>query len=380
MPRRSPRIDRWPRRVGARRWLIVGITCLLLPATIAAHEIGTTRVVASFARDNGYTITITTDASALLARLQQAAKQPRSDPTSAAEYQRGFDTFCAAVPQHVGVAFDGAVAAPHALCVVDQARSDSADALRALGVTVTLNGAIPPKAQTFRWRYDLTFASYALTVAASDGVATNTLWIEGGEESPPVSLAGFTPPPRAALARTYFALGFTHIVPLGPDHILFVLGIFLLSRRPRELLWQVSAFTMAHTITLGLGLYGVLTLPASLVEPLIALSIVVVSVENLATARFQPRRVVLVFAFGLLHGLGFAGVLREMALPRAEFLTGLLAFNVGVEAGQLAVIASALVVTRRLARARDSYRRHVVVPASAVIAAAGLLWTVQRLL
>jgi hypothetical protein len=102
-------------------------------------------------------------------------------------------------------------------------------------------------------------------------------------------------------------------------------------------------------------------------------------VENLVTSQLRPWRVALVFAFGLLHGLGFAGVLREMALPRSEFLTGLLAFNVGVEAGQLAVIALALLVTSRWVRGSDGYRRLIVVPASAVIASAGLLWTLQRL-
>jgi hydrogenase/urease accessory protein HupE len=184
---------------------------------------------------------------------------------------------------------------------------------------------------------------------------------------------------RAEVARTYFELGFTHILPKGADHILFVLGIFLLSRRLKPMLWQVSAFTIAHSITLGLTLYDVISLPASIVEPLIALSIVYVAVENLVTSDLKPWRVALVFGFGLLHGMGFAGVLRELALPRSEFLTGLAAFNVGVEAGQLTVILGAFLIVGSWARHREGYRRLVVLPGSAAIALIGLFWTMQRL-
>jgi hypothetical protein len=181
------------------------------------------------------------------------------------------------------------------------------------------------------------------------------------------------------VARTYFGLGFTHILPGGPDHILFVLGIFLLSRRLRPMLWQVSAFTVAHSVTLGLSLYDVITLPPSIVEPLIALSIVYVAVENLVTSELRPWRVALVFAFGLLHGMGFAGVLQELALPRSELLTGLLAFNAGVEAGQLTIIFVAFLVVGMWARHSESYRRFIVRPGSAAIAMTGLFWTLQRL-
>ena len=128
-------------------------------------------------------------------------------------------------------------------------------------------------------------------------------------------------------------LGFTHIVPDGLDHVLFVLGLFLLTGRARSILWQVSAFTAAHSITLGLSLYGVITAPASLVEPMIALSIAYVAIENLFLSELRTWRLALVFAFGLLHGMGFAGALRDLGLPRSEFLTALVTFNLGVEGG-----------------------------------------------
>jgi hypothetical protein len=121
------------------------------------------------------------------------------------------------------------------------------------------------------------------------------------------------------------------------------------------------------------------SLPSRLVEPLIALSIVYVGVENAVSPRLRPSRVVLVFAFGLLHGLGFAGVLAEMGLPDRHHLLALLAFNVGVELGQLAVIA---LVSGALAlwALRGGDRRALVRPASLVIAAIGLFWTVERAL
>ena len=363
----------------ARRLLVGWLACLLVPTTTLAHEIGTTQVVATFGHDDTYLIGVTTDASALLARLEVARKRPRTAPVSADEYQRAFDALCDEVPRHVSVVFDTVASVPLAVCVVDPGSSIPADGLSALGVTVTLRGAIPPAAQTVRWRYDLTFASYALTIKSSEPRAAETIWLEGGEESRSMSLTRApAPPSRVALARSYFGLGFTHILPKGLDHILFVLGIFLLSRRLRPILWQVSAFTIAHSITLGLSLYGLISLPSSIVEPLIALSIVYVAIENLVTSELKPWRVALVFGFGLLHGMGFAGVLRELALPQSEFLTGLVAFNAGVEAGQLTVILSAFLVVGYWAR-RNEYRRLIVVPGSAAIALAGIFWTLQRL-
>jgi hydrogenase/urease accessory protein HupE len=295
-----------------------------------AHEIGTTRVVASFAPDDSYTIEVTTDADALLARLEIARKQPRSSLSTTTDMQRGFDALCDDIPRQVTVSFDGVASSPQASCLVEQFASGTDLGLNVPGVTVTLRGSVPSGAKTFVWRYGWTFASYALTVKSSHASqqAGHTIWLEGGQQSQAIVLAKVEPPPsRADVARTYFTLGFTHILPGGPDHILFVLGIFLLSRRLRPMVWQVSAFTIAHSVTLGLTIYGVISLPSSIVEPLIALSIVYVAVENLVTSDLKAWRVALVFLFGLLHGMGFAGVLSELALPRSEYLTGLVAFN-----------------------------------------------------
>ena len=346
---------------------------------IQAHEIGTTRVVATVAADHSYVIEVTADASAVLGRLELAQRRPRTSATSVAELQRAFNVVCDEVPRHLMVRFDDVASTPQVTCAVDAESTATSDPFNVPGVTVKLRGVVPVEAKTFRWQYGLSATSYALMLKHAAQQA-DTIWLEGDEESQPIVLASMTAPSRAAVARTYLELGFSHIVPKGVDHILFVLGIFLLSRRLRPMLWQVSAFTLAHSITLGLTLYGVIALPSRVVEPLIAVSIVYVAVENLWTSELKPWRVALVFAFGLLHGMGFAGVLRELALPRSEFLTGLVAFNVGVEGGQLAIILSAFACVGIWMRQSDAYRRLVVVPASLAIAATGVFWTVQRLI
>lgn len=175
----------------------------------------------------------------------------------------------------------------------------------------------------------------------------------------------------------YLELGFLHIIPRGFDHILFVIGLFLLSPRLKALLWQVSAFTVAHTLTLALGATGVVRLPANIVEPLIALSILWVAVENLLTDKLHRWRIVVVFCFGLLHGLGFAGVLIEIGLSGAHFYAALLAFNIGVELGQLTVIALCFLAFG-WAMQRPGYHRRVVAPASCAIAIIAAYWVIHR--
>jgi hypothetical protein len=161
--------------------------------------------------------------------------------------------------------------------------------------------------------------------------------------------------------------------------MLFVLGLFLLTRRMGSVLAQVSAFTLAHSITLGLSLYGIVSLPAALIEPLIALSIAYVAIENLLSTDLTPCRLALAFAFGLLHGMGFAEAIAHLDLPRSAFLTTLVTFNVGVQLGQLTVIAAAALLVRALAVSAAQYRRRIVWPASAAIALTGVFWTIERL-
>jgi hypothetical protein len=249
---------------------------------------------------------------------------------------------------------------------------------------VLLEADVPHGAKSFAFDCEASIGPYPIAVtvgAPGDDNAPQTDWQTG-----PYPGRAFTLDERAAprsLGRVFFeylVLGFTHIVPKGADHILFVLGLFLLSTRARPLLYQVTAFTLAHTLTLALSIYGVVSLSPRIVEPAIAFSIAAVAIENLFTERARPGRVALVFGFGLLHGLGFAGVLTELGLPRKQALPALLSFNLGVEFGQLAVLAIAFLLVGWPLGRWAGYRRWVVVPGSLAIAAMGLWWGVERLL
>lgn len=171
--------------------------------------------------------------------------------------------------------------------------------------------------------------------------------------------------------------GFVHVLPLGWDHMLFVLGLFLLSRKWKPLLLQVTTFTVAHTITLGLATLGHISVPASIVEPIIAASIVFVALENIFHPKYTHWRLGVVFFFGLIHGLGFAGVLIEEKLAPATLVVGLVGFNIGVEGGQIAVILIAFALTCWI-RDAAKYRRYIVIPGSLAIALMGIWWTIQR--
>jgi hypothetical protein len=175
----------------------------------------------------------------------------------------------------------------------------------------------------------------------------------------------------------YIYQGFVHILPQGLDHILFVLALFLLATKTSTLLWQVSAFTLAHTITLALGIFGIINLPSSIVEPLIALSIAYVAIENIFYHKLTKWRLPIIFAFGLLHGLGFAAVLVELGLPKSEYVSSLISFNIGVELGQITVVALALLATRWFAN-KPQYRQYVVIPLSALIAVIAIYWFIER--
>jgi hypothetical protein len=255
---------------------------------------------------------------------------------------------------------------------------------------LSLEGHIPPGAHSVTFQFPTSLDVVAVTVSRPLQDPT-TLVANAGEATTPVPLrlesAAATPssvalvaePGRWHVARQYLWLGFTHILPEGTDHILFVLGLFLLSCRAKPLLWQVTAFTVAHSITLGLAMYGVIRLPSAVVEPLIAASIAFVAIENICTLELKPWRPFVVFGFGLIHGLGFSSVLLSLGLPRNDFATALVTFNGGVELGQLTVITAAFCVVGWWRR-REWYRRGIVIPISLLIAATGLFWTAQRIL
>jgi len=354
------------------RLLLPLLLCLRASAA-SGHELGTIRTTASFRRDATYRVDVAIDREHLPPGFAASAGPPRI-PIRGREWNAADPAarILAEVLNHSRIAFDGRSVEPRA----EWQNPDPA----AAELILRLTGPIPGGARAFAWSNSLKLGSYLLTLRTEGKENSERVWMEGGEEGRPFLLkAEVVPPTRRQVARQYFALGYTHILPKGADHILFVLGIFLLSTRVKPVLLQVTAFTVAHTITLALTIYGVVSLPSSIVEPLIAVSIVYVAAENVLRPRLSPWRVALVFGFGLLHGMGFAGVLARLGLPRSEFLTALLCFNAGVELGQLSVILLAFVLISLPLRRESWYRRRVVVPVSLAIAAVGLFWAVQRI-
>jgi hypothetical protein len=342
---------------------------------IAAHEIGTTRASVVLDAQGHYRVDIVTDAPSLVEKLEALSGGTPAPDRTAAQLEVSLSHLGDVFRKRVTLAFDGARVEPAIAVAVS-----AGDAMSAPRAAIALTGGAPPGAKTMSWTYGWTFASYALSVRSSGAGDAATEWLEGGQTSRAFALGA--PERHASQVATfarYIMLGFTHILPKGVDHVLFVLGLFLLSRRVRPLLMQVSAFTLAHSITLGLSMYHIVTLPASVVEPLIAVSIAYVAIENLFIADLTRWRVALVFAFGLLHGLGFAGALGELGLPRSAFVTALFGFNLGVETGQLTVIAAAFTAVGWRWGGRSWYRHAIVVPASAVIACIAVYWTIHRL-
>ena len=233
------------------------------------------------------------------------------------------------------------------------------------------------QSQTVSFSWDETLGMIVLRQNGVDEPYTGTL--SGGESSGAISLTGGDALPWWQTFLNYIPTGFEHIVPLGMDHILFVLGLFFFSMHMRPLLWQVSAFTLAHTITLALAALGYVTVPGSIVEPLIAASIAFVAFENItAKGQLSPFRPIVIFAFGLLHGLGFASVLQEYGLPEDGFIAALIGFNIGVEVGQLFVIAIAYGLVGFWFGHKPWYRSVIAIPASIAIGLMGVWWVIER--
>lgn len=249
-----------------------------------------------------------------------------------------------------------------------------------------LEGEVPRGAQTLTWYFPKKFSDNAVRVKQVNEEKkqwrwSDWVWIRDDVSSEPFPIeADFVKRPLPEVIYSYIKLGYDHIVPIGLDHILFVVGIFLMTSRFRPLLSQVTMFTLAHSLTLALSVYGVLELPARVVEPLVALSIAYIGVENLYSREVRGRRLALVFGFGLLHGLGFAGALKEFGMPPGDYATALVSFNIGVELGQIAIVLSAFILFAGWFARQTWYRQAVVLPVSALISVVGGTWMVDRLM
>ena len=165
----------------------------------------------------------------------------------------------------------------------------------------------------------------------------------------------------------YLALGVRHIIPEGIDHILFIVGICLLATNIRTIFFQATAFTIAHSITLALSMKNIIVVPGQVVEPIISLSIMFIALENMMTSKLKAWRMLIIFVFGLIHGMGFASALNEIGLPPGKFYLSVFSFNAGVEIGQVIVILCAFVLLIIPFRNRLCYRRDVLAPLSRIL-------------
>lgn len=250
---------------------------------------------------------------------------------------------------------------------------------------IRLKATLPQSVDVLQWYYPAKFGDNAVRVRQVDEQSeqwhwSQWQWLRKDEASQPFSLTEIVARQSTSeVIVSYIVIGFEHIVPKGLDHILFILGLFLLSTHWRPLLWQVTMFTVAHTITLGLAMNNIVELPANVVEPLIALSIAYVGLENIFAKELHKSRLVLVFLFGLLHGLGFASVLTDFGMPKNDFATALISFNVGVELGQIAVISIAFVLLSFWFKNKDKYQKFIVIPGSTFVSIIGIYWFLERL-
>jgi hypothetical protein len=366
-----------------RRLALPTLLFLLAAVRVDAHNFTFTDVRLELHRDGAYTVDVVCDLDALALGVPStadsaalAARIEAMEPAAREELVAGLKVL---LKRRLRVRFDGE---PVEFEVSLPGRGQPPPEMlppAALGLVARLTGRVPEGAREATFFASRAFPPVRLTALRAGEEVAPTEVLAPGAESWPVPLTG----PRRVAGRLetlerFVILGVTHILPWGLDHVLFVLGLALLSPRLAPLLAQVTAFTAAHTLTLALSSFGVVRLSPQVVEPLIALSIVYVAVENVVSPKLRASRVVLVFAFGLLHGLGFAGVLGEIGLPEGRQLTALLGFNVGVELGQLAVIALAAIALGAWTKL-GGRREALVRPASILIAAAGLYWLVQRL-
>lgn len=365
--------------------MLLGLLALILPGAAPAHELRPAIVDLTLGEDARYRLAIRLNLEAIIAEIG-----PEHGDTAESANAARYDALRAQPPAQLMTAFDGmrqdfldgiALSTPRGRL---QPTLDGVT-IPPVGDTdlprdsvVTLSGPIPAGIHTLSWQWAERFGPSILRVTGPGGTDLYRAYLQAGKASEPIPLAGVVAQPLGSLFVDYLRIGFEHIVPKGLDHILFVVGLFLFSLHWRPLLWQVTSFTLAHSVTLALGVLGYVSVSPAVVEPLIALSIVYVCVENLLSQRLHAWRPIVIFCFGLLHGLGFAGVLEEVGLDRSHFVAGLLAFNLGIELGQLAVILGCFLLVGLWFRHKAWYRQRIVLPASAVVAMIGAYWFVER--
>ncbi len=373
----------------AKHFLILTlfVSSLFSMATTSAHEVRPSIADIHFDETGKYTLSILTNLEAMIAKIGADHKDTRESKN--AKYYDNlrrmpfnvlieeFSAFEPIMLKNIQLNFNGK---PQALMIESVDIPAIGDVALARDSVIHFTGTMPTNTKSLSWQWDKSFGNAILRVSSDKNEDLYSSYLLEGKLSESIPIDGLKAPSKWKQFTNYIQIGFVHIVPKGLDHILFVVGLFLLSTQLRPLLIQITSFTLAHSVTLALGIYGVVNIPPAIVEPLIAASIIYVAIENIYADKLSRWRPLIIFLFGLLHGLGFASVLKEIGLESANFATGLIAFNIGVELGQLTVIAACFLLVGFWFRKKSWYRRVITIPASVIIAIIASYWLVERTL
>ncbi len=372
-----------------RLFILVFFIISLLGTTLSlsAHEIRPSIIDIQFNETGEYQMSIKTNIEAMIAKIG-TEHQDTNESKNVTRYNtlrqmpyniliEEFSKFEPSLINNIQLNFNRK---PQTLTIESVKIPDIGDLDLARDSIINFTGTMPSGTKTLSWQWDKSFGNAVLRISSHQNEDLYSSYLLDGKVSDNILIEGLKAPSKWQQFTNYVQIGFVHIVPKGLDHILFVVGLFLLSTQLRPLLIQISSFTLAHTVTLALGIYGIVNISPAIVEPLIAASIIYVCFENIYTDKLSRWRPVIIFLFGLLHGLGFASVLKEIGLESSNFVTGLIAFNIGVEIGQLTVIAVCFLAVGLWFRHKSWYRNIIAIPASVIIAIIASYWLVERTL
>jgi len=371
--------------VSMMRWVVLSIALLFTVAPVAAHEIRPTIADIEVGEDE-VTMSLRLTLETLIAGIDLSAVENTNDAPEAAVYDslRGLDPDALEaalrdawprISEGFILQSDGQSLSPEIAAVQIPPVGDVELPRDSL---LTITAALPEGESGVQIGLAPQFGTF-IPRQIGGGEDAYEGFLDGGDLTPELPRSEVLTEGWLDVFLRYIGAGFEHIIPLGLDHILFVLGLFFFATVLRPLLLQVTAFTVAHTITLALAATNIVSIPASIVEPMIAATIVYVGIENTFGFGSTRGRTILVFVFGLLHGLGFASVLGDYGIASDRFAVALIGFNIGVEFGQLAVIAIAFALVGWFI-SKPWYRKVIAIPASLLIAAIGAYWVVERTL
>ncbi len=359
------------------------LLCLLAPPRAAtAHEISPAVVDIRFtAQDSTFDIVVRQNFEVLLSGIAFAHKDTDDSPQKQTydrfralpdgELEAAIRNFLPVFLAQVFIEADGKRLSPVLAGITVETNPNQKQA-RWTQLRLRAEAASPPR--TLKWRYGATYGPNVLRLKELASGAIKTYWLAEGAASETIRLADIAAPGVWDQIVNFLWVGYVHILPLGYDHILFIMGVYFLARRLGQVVTLVTTFTVAHSVTLYLGVKALVVLPALYVESAIALSIAIVGAEILRNteARAIALKVATVFLFGLFHGLGFAGVLMESGFAGGQILVPLVAFNVGVELGQLTVIGAMFALAVYGLRGREDLLRRLRLGMAGALMLAGV--------